>query len=61
MEESKRMEWRHELAAIIPAEHVPAEHIPAEHANPDLSQIGVVVYGDGLFAGGNYGLVPERD
>jgi nucleoside-triphosphatase THEP1 len=50
MEESKRMEWRHELAAIIPAEHVPAEHIPAEHANPDLSQIGVVVYGDGLFA-----------
>jgi nucleoside-triphosphatase THEP1 len=45
MEESKRMEWRHELAAIIPAEHV-----PAEQANPDQSQIGVVVYGDGLFA-----------
>jgi nucleoside-triphosphatase THEP1 len=54
MEESKRMEWRHELAAIIPpehipAEHVPAEHVPAQHANPDLSQIGVVVYGNGLF------------
>lgn len=34
------MEWCHEHATLI----------PAEHANPDLSQIGVVVYGDGLFA-----------
>ena len=32
------MEWRHEHAALV----------PAEHANPDLSQIGVVVYDDGL-------------
>ena len=36
------MEWHHEHAVLIP--------VPAEHANPDLSQIGVVVYGDGLFA-----------
>ena len=35
------MEWHCEPAGLIP--------IPAEHANPDLSQIGVVVYGDGLF------------
>jgi nucleoside-triphosphatase THEP1 len=33
------MEWRHEYATLI----------PAEHANPGLSQIGVVVYDDGLF------------
>ena len=33
------MEWPHERATSI----------PAEHANPDLSQIGVVVYDDGLF------------
>jgi len=36
------MEWHYEHAGLIP--------VPAEHANPDLSQIGVVVYGDGLFA-----------
>jgi len=35
------MEWHCEPAGLIP--------VPAEHANPDLSQIGVVVYGDGLF------------
>ena len=35
------MEWHYEHAGLIP--------VPAEHANPDLSQIGVVVYGDGLF------------
>ena len=40
------MEWHCEPAAPIPVE------IPAEHANPDLSQVGVVVYGDGLFADG---------
>ncbi len=33
------MEWRHEHAPLI----------PAEPANPGLSQIGVVVYDDGLF------------
>jgi Protein of unknown function (DUF2478) len=33
------MEWHYELAGLIP--------VPAEHANPDLSQIGVVVYDDG--------------
>jgi nucleoside-triphosphatase THEP1 len=38
------MEGRHENAALIPA-----TLIPTEHANPDLSPIGVVVYGDGLF------------
>ena len=38
------MEGRHENATLIPA-----TLIPTEHANPDLSQIGVVVYGDGLF------------
>ena len=36
------MEWRCEHAGLIA--------VPAEHANPDLSQIGVVVYGHGLFA-----------
>jgi nucleoside-triphosphatase THEP1 len=50
MEERKRMERHHERATATPAEHVPAEHVPAQHAYPDLSQIGVVVYGDGLFA-----------
>ena len=35
------MEWHCEPAGLIP--------VPAEHANPDLSQIEVVVYGDGLF------------
>ncbi len=44
------MEWHHERATAIPAEHVPAEHVPAQHANPNLGRIGVVVYGDGLFA-----------
>jgi nucleoside-triphosphatase THEP1 len=34
------MEGRHELATLI----------PAEHASPGLSQIGAVVYDDGLFA-----------
>jgi nucleoside-triphosphatase THEP1 len=34
------MEWRAEHVALIPAEHV----------DPGLSQIGVVVYKDGLFA-----------
>jgi nucleoside-triphosphatase THEP1 len=34
------MEWRAEHVALIPAEHV----------DPGLSQIGVVVYEDGLFA-----------
>jgi hypothetical protein len=33
------MEWCHELATLIPTEHV----------NPGLSQIGVVVYDGGLF------------
>ena len=33
------MEWRHEHATLI----------PAEHAVPGLSQIGRVVYDDGLF------------
>ena len=33
------MEWRHAHATLI----------PAEHANPGVSQIGVVVYDDGLF------------
>jgi len=37
------MEWHYEPATLLPVE------IPTEHANPDLSQIGVVVYGDGLF------------
>ena len=32
------MEWRHEHATLI----------PAEHAKPDLSQVGVVVYDEGL-------------
>ncbi len=44
------MEWHHERATVIPAEHVPTEHVPADHANRDLSQIGVVVYADSLFA-----------
>lgn len=34
------MEWRREHPTLI----------PAEHANPGLSQLGVVVYDDGLFA-----------
>jgi nucleoside-triphosphatase THEP1 len=38
------MEGRHENATLISA-----TLIPNEHATPDLSQIGVVVYGDGLF------------
>ena len=38
------MEGRHENPTLIPA-----TLIPTEHANPDLSQIGVVVCGDGLF------------
>ena len=38
------MEWGHEHAT-----HERALLIPAEHAHPDLSQIGVVVYGDGRF------------
>ena len=38
------MEWHYEPARLIPVE------IPAEHVNPGLSQIGVVVYDDGLFA-----------
>jgi nucleoside-triphosphatase THEP1 len=50
MEERKQMEWHHESATATTAEHVPAEHVPAQHANPNLSRIGVVVYGDGLFA-----------
>ena len=33
------MEWHHEHATLI----------PAEHTNPGLSQIGVLVYDDGLF------------
>ena len=33
------MEWRHEHATLI----------PAGHAVPGLSQIGLVVYDDGLF------------
>lgn len=37
------MEGHHGNATVIPA-------IPSKHPNPDLSQIGVVVYGDGLFA-----------
>jgi len=43
------MEGRHENATLIPATLIPATLIPLERANPDLSQIGVVVYGDGLF------------
>jgi nucleoside-triphosphatase THEP1 len=34
------MEWRHEHAILI----------PTEHAHPGLSQPGVVIYDDGLFA-----------
>jgi nucleoside-triphosphatase THEP1 len=44
MEERKRMEWRYEPATLIPVE------FRAEHVNPGLSQIGVVVYDDGLFS-----------
>jgi nucleoside-triphosphatase THEP1 len=44
MEERKRMEWHCEPATLLPVE------IPTEHANPDLSQIGAAVYGDGLFS-----------
>ena len=36
------MEWRYEPAALVPLE------IRAEHVNPGLSQIGIVVYDDGL-------------
>jgi nucleoside-triphosphatase THEP1 len=43
MEERKRMEWHYEPATLIPVE------IRGEHVNPGLSQIGVVVYDDGLF------------
>src|SRR5215831_6915363 len=42
MEERKRMGWHCEPAAPIPVE------IPAEHAEPNPSQIGAVVYDDGL-------------
>ena len=38
------MEWHYEPATLVPVE------IRAEHTNPDLSQVGVVVYGDGLSA-----------
>ena len=38
------MEWHYEPATLIPVE------IPAEHVNPGLSQIGIVVYDDGLFS-----------
>jgi hypothetical protein len=44
MEERKQMEWRHEHATLIPV------GIRAEHVDPGLSQIGVVVYDDGLFS-----------
>jgi nucleoside-triphosphatase THEP1 len=44
MEERKRMEWHYEPATLIPVE------IRAEHVDPGLSQIGVVVYDDGLFS-----------
>jgi nucleoside-triphosphatase THEP1 len=40
MEERKTMEWRHGHSTLI----------PAEHALPGLSQLGVVVYDDGLVA-----------
>ncbi len=38
------MEWHYEPATLIPVE------IRAEHVNPGLSQIGAVVYDDGLFS-----------
>ncbi len=38
------MEWQYEPATLIPVE------IRAEHVNPGLSQIGAVVYDDGLFS-----------
>jgi nucleoside-triphosphatase THEP1 len=44
MEERKRMEWHYEPATPIAVE------IPAEDVNPGLSQIGAVVYDDGLFS-----------
>ena len=44
------MEWHHERAAAISTGHVPAEHVPAQYPHPALSQIGLVVYGDGLSA-----------
>jgi nucleoside-triphosphatase THEP1 len=44
MEERKRMEWHCEPAALISVE------IPAEHAEPSPSQIGAVVYDDGLIS-----------
>src|SRR5437588_13130565 len=49
MEARKTMEGRHEKAMLIPATLIPATLIPTEHATRDLSQIGIVVYGDGLF------------
>jgi nucleoside-triphosphatase THEP1 len=42
--EKKRMEWHYEPATLIPVE------IRGEHVNSGLSQIGVVVYDDGLFS-----------
>jgi nucleoside-triphosphatase THEP1 len=44
MEERKRMEWHCGPATLIPVE------IRAEHVDPGLSQLGAVVYGDGLFS-----------
>jgi nucleoside-triphosphatase THEP1 len=44
MEERKRMEWHYEPATLVPVE------IRAEHVDPGLSQLGVVVYDDGLFS-----------
>lgn len=38
------MEWYYEPATLFPVE------IPAELVNPGLSQIGIVVYDDGLFS-----------
>jgi len=38
------MEWHYEPAKLIPVE------IPAEHVDAGLSQIGIVVYDDGLFS-----------
>src|ERR1044071_8590442 len=44
MEERKRMEWHQEPATRIPIE------IRADHVNPRLTQIGAVVYDDGLLS-----------
>jgi len=38
------MEWHYEPATLVPVE------IRAEHVDPGLSQLGVVVYDDGLFS-----------